>query len=94
MLEEEEVKDDSSLWFPDSRTRTCITSNFGNMSLASPYEGGDNVQTTNGSSVEILHIGSSQFNCSNMILHIKDLSHLKSYYISIHKFYKDNDICF
>lgn len=55
---------------------THVTVDFGNLSLASPYEGRGRVKTTDGSGMEILHSGSSKLSCKNRILYIKDLLHI------------------
>lgn len=52
VFEEEETGKDSSLWCPDSEASAHITSDFGNLSMASPYERGDRVFTTNGSGMK------------------------------------------
>lgn len=75
---EEEIKDDSSLWFFDSGASTYITPDFGNLSISSPYEGGDNVTIANGSDMEILNIDSSQINCKDRTLQIKYLLHIST----------------
>lgn len=74
-----------------------VNSNFCNLSLASPYDGSDKVTTANGSSMDILQIGSSFFTCKGKKIHLKnllDIPTLSKNLLSVQIFCKDNDVSF
>ena len=58
-------------WFVDSGITKHITSNLNNLSLHSPYTGGDKVAISNGKQLPITHIGTSYLETkpsSNVVL--------------------------
>lgn len=96
-LEEDDGKDFSILCYSDSGATTYIISDFGNLSIASKYEGGDQITTANDSSMKILYIGNSSFICNDRLLHIRNLLHVPSTsknLISIKKICSDNNVAF
>lgn len=68
-------------WFVDSGATNHITSNLSNLSLHTPYNGGDRVTVGNGKKLPITHIGTSRL-CTHLkpltFLSIPDVLHVSS----------------
>ena len=86
-------------WFVDSRATNHITSNLSNLSLRTPYNGGDKVVIDNGKKLSITHVGISHL-CTHLkptsILLVPNVLHvpsMKKNLLSVSQLTRDHNVC-
>jgi hypothetical protein len=82
-------------WYTDSGTTDHITGDLDHLMMHDPYTGHDQVHVTNGSGMDITHIGTSIIPTTTHPLTLTNVLHVPSSYknlISIHCFTLDNDM--
>jgi hypothetical protein len=82
-----------SNWYPDTGATHHVTHDLTNLNLcADEYQGSDQIQVGNGTSLPIKHIGTTQLStptttfCLNNVLHVPDIS---NNLLFVHKFTND-----
>ena len=80
-------------WYSDTGATDHITSELDKLSVRDRYNGTDQVHTTSGSGMEIMHIGHTQFHTHDRPLHLNNVLHVpqaSKNLISVHKLAHDN----
>lgn len=87
-------------WYPDSGATNHVTPNLNNLSSASVYTGGDNIQIADGSGIIINHVGSAKVHSTSSpsssfllktLLHVPQSS---KNLLSVSRFAHDNNVFF
>lgn len=86
---------DQAPWLLDSGASHHIASNLSNLSLQSPYNGGDDVHIGDGSGLKITHTGSTSLPSSTrplLLSNVPCVPSIKKNLISVHKLCKANNV--
>ena len=81
----------------DTDATDRITSDLDRLAVHERYHGGEQDQVGNGTSLQILHIGHSSINTAARPLALRNILHVpetSKYLLSVHKFFRDNDVFF
>lgn len=88
---------DDSTWYSDTGATHHVTSDFGNLTLASNYNGADSVQVGNGEGLYISHIGSSTIPVPSTTFKLHNVLYCpnaSSNLLSVNKLSRDNNCYF
>jgi hypothetical protein len=81
-------------WCSDTRATDHITSNLDKLSVKDKYNGGDQVHTTLGACMNIMHIGHSNIRTHDHDIILKNILHVpqaQKNLVSVHRLTSDND---